>query len=633
VRELGIGVATGEHCANRIVFKQLLQARAIDFCQIDSCRLGGVNENLAVILMAAKYGVPVCPHAGGVGLCEYVQHLSMFDYIAVSGTMDGRVIEYVDHLHEHFEDPVVVRGGRYMAPTKSRLQHHDARRVAARPSVSWRRSLAGAGMNSTTYPRVASLKTAEAFRRHLEQSGIPLAFDDALAAPAASPLAQPIEVDGVRVGNRFCILPMEGWDGTRDGEPTDLTRRRWRNFGTSGAKLMWGGEAVAVRHDGRANPHQLMMSSRTVGAIAALREELVAAHRERFGANADSDLYVGLQLTHSGRYARPDVYDRPAPIAACANPILDRRFPNGVRVFEDSELDALVDDFVAAARLARDAGFRFVDVKACHGYLGHELLGARTRSGPYGGSIEGRTHFMRRVIEAIRSVVSGLGHRRPPVGVRHRALSQAARWRLARPRSGSSIRKRRSGLALSRVTNTSMRRWMTHARSCGCWRASASNGSASAAGSPYYNPHVQRPATFPPLDGYEPPEDPLRGVWRQIQATAILKRDFPRMVFVGSAYSYLQEWLPYVGQHNVREGLCDFIGLGRIALSYPDLPSDVLSGAPLKRTAFCRTFSDCTTGPRLGLVSGCYPLDPFYTARPEAARIRDVRTHAREEVR
>ena len=116
VRPLGVGVATGEHCANRIVFKQLLQADAIDFCQIDSCRLGGVNENLAVILMAAKFGVPVCPHAGGVGLCEYVQHLSMFDYVAVSGTMERRVIEYVDHLHEHFEDPVVVRRGRYIAP-------------------------------------------------------------------------------------------------------------------------------------------------------------------------------------------------------------------------------------------------------------------------------------------------------------------------------------------------------------------------------------------------------------------------------------------------------------------------------------------------------------------------------------
>ena len=113
-----VGVATGEHCANRILFKQLMQAEAIDFCQIDSCRLGGVNENLAVILMAAKFGVPVCPHAGGVGLCELVQHLSLFDYIAVSGRMDDRVTEFVDHLHEHFVDPVVVREGRYLAPTQ-----------------------------------------------------------------------------------------------------------------------------------------------------------------------------------------------------------------------------------------------------------------------------------------------------------------------------------------------------------------------------------------------------------------------------------------------------------------------------------------------------------------------------------
>jgi len=113
-----VGIATGEHAANRVVFKQLLQANAISFCQIDSCRLGGVNENLAVMLMAAKFGIPVCPHAGGVGLCEYVQHLSMFDFIAVSGTMEGRVIEFVDHLHEHFEEPVTVRRGRYLAPTK-----------------------------------------------------------------------------------------------------------------------------------------------------------------------------------------------------------------------------------------------------------------------------------------------------------------------------------------------------------------------------------------------------------------------------------------------------------------------------------------------------------------------------------
>jgi 2,4-dienoyl-CoA reductase-like NADH-dependent reductase (Old Yellow Enzyme family) len=483
-----------------------------------------------------------------------------------------------------------------------------------------------------TYPRVAALKTADLFRAHLRRSGIPLAFDEALAPPADSPLARSIDVNGVRVGNRFCILPMEGWDGTSDGEPSELTHRRWRNFGVSGAKLMWGGEAVAVRHDGRANPHQLVMTVRTQAAIGSLRETLVAAHRERFGAHADADLYVGLQLTHSGRYARPDVYDRPAPIAGCSNPILDRRFPRGIRVFEDGELDALVDDFVAAARLAREAGFRFVDVKACHGYLGHELLGARTRGGAYGGSLENRTRFMRRVIEGIRANVRDL-----EIAVRLSAFDTVP----YRKREGDQIgevepagddRAERPGFgvlecdeaidgaledarAVLRLLDTLGVRWV-----------------CVTAGSPYYNPHVQRPALFPPLDGYEPPEDPLRGVWRQIQATALLKRDFPRLVFVGSAYSYLQEWLPHVAQHNLREGLCDFVGLGRIALSYPALPADVLAGAPLKRGAFCRTFSDCTTGPRLGLVSGCYPLDPFYSARPEAVRIRGVRTGTRPQL-
>ena len=493
-------------------------------------------------------------------------------------------------------------------------------------------------MSRAPYPRVASLKSAKAFRAHLDVHGIPLAFDDQLAAPAESPLGRSIEVQGTRVGNRFCILPMEGWDGTSDGEPGDLTRRRWRNFGISGAKLMWGGEAVAVRQDGRANPHQLLMNARTQPAIASLREELVAAHRERFVSNADGDLSVGLQLTHSGRYARPAVSDRPAPIAACANPILDRRFPNGVRVFEDGELDRLVDDFVVAARLARAAGFSFVDVKACHGYLGHELLGARTRSGAYGGPLDNRTRFLRRVIEAIRASVGGL-----EIAVRLSVFDTIPYRKRASDQIGepepepsalspepSAGSQSQPGFGVLESDDT-LDAALEDAR--GVIRMLESldvRWICVTAGSPYYNPHVQRPAMFPPLDGYQPPEDPLRGVWRQVQATAILKRDFPRMVFVGSAYSYLQEWLPHVGQYNVREGLCDFVGLGRIALSYPDLPADVLSGAPLKRALFCRTFSDCTTGPRLGLVSGCYPLDAFYADRPEAIQIRTVRTQITE---
>ena len=485
-------------------------------------------------------------------------------------------------------------------------------------------------MSRTPYPRIATLKTAAAFRQHLDRSGIPLAFDDQLAAPEASPFARPIEVDGSRVGNRFCILPMEGWDGTSDGAPSELTRRRWRNFGISGAKLIWGGEAVAVRHDGRANPNQLVLNARTQPAIAAMREELTAAHRARFGAAADGDLLIGLQLTHSGRYARPAAYDRPAPLAATHHPVLDPRFPNGVPVIADAELSTLEDDFVAAARLAREAGFAFVDIKACHGYLGHELLAARGRPGRYGGSLENRTRFMRTVIERIRAEVPGLHvavrlsvfdmtpYRKRPDGIGepepvggHLGSVEGA----VLPGFGVLADDDRLGEALDdsrfvlRMLEGLGVRWI-----------------CATAGSPYYNPHIQRPAMFPPLDGYEPPEDPLRGVARQIQATALLKRDFPGLTFVGSAYSYLQEWLPHVGQRSLRDGLCDLVGLGRIVLSYPELPADVLAGAPLRRNAFCRTFSDCTTGPRLGLVSGCFPLDPFYTARPEAITVRNART-------
>jgi 2,4-dienoyl-CoA reductase-like NADH-dependent reductase (Old Yellow Enzyme family) len=149
------------------------------------------------------------------------------------------------------------------------------------------------------------------------------------------------------------------------------------------------------------------------------------------------------------------------------------------------------------------------------------------------------------------------------------------------------------------------------------------------AGSPYYNPHVQRPALFPPSDGYEPPEDPLRGVARHLLATARLKAEFPRVAIVGSGYSYLQEWLPHVGQAVVRAGEADFVGLGRLVLSYPDLPADVIAGRPLQRKRICRTFSDCTSAPRNGLVSGCFPLDPFYTKHPDAEKLR----HAKEALR
>jgi len=461
--------------------------------------------------------------------------------------------------------------------------------------------------------RIATLKTADALRVHLAQSRIALELDADLQSPSSSPFAHPFEMNGAQVGNRFCVLPMEGWDGTPEGEPSDLTRRRWRNFGISGAKLIWGGEAVAVRCDGRANPNQLVLSEKTAGAMARLRQELVAAHVDRFGS--DRGLLVGLQLTHSGRFARPHAGGRPEPLVAYHHPVLDRRFPAGVRLLSDEELDRLVADFVRAGRLALEAGFGFVDVKHCHGYLGHELLSARTRPGRYGGSFDNRTRFLREIVSGLRAEAKGLG-----IGVRLSAFDTVP-WRKDPDGAGQPEPSPGYECAFG-LFEGDLGRALDDAREL--LRRLDSLGVrwiCLTAGSPYYNPHVQRPALFPPSDGYAPPEDPLQGVARQIEAAARLKTEFPHLMFVGSAYSYLQEWLPNVGQRVLREGKADFIGIGRMVLAYPELPADVLEGRPLRRKSLCRTFSDCTTAPRNGLVSGCYPLDPFYSERPEAVKL------------
>ncbi len=475
-----------------------------------------------------------------------------------------------------------------------------------------------------TFPRVASFKTAASFRDHLRAHALGLDLEDTVEAAPHSPLAQPIDVDGVRVGNRFCILPMEGWDGTPDGEPSDLTRRRWRHFGVSGAKLIWGGEAVAIRQDGRANPNQLLLTPRTQSGVACLRHELVNAHRERFGSNADADLYVGLQLTHSGRYARPTGKMHSEPLAAYRHPLLDRRFPGGVRLMTDEDLDALVDQFVAAARLAFDAGFAFVDVKHCHGYLGHELLSARDREGRYGGSIENRTRLLRSIVEGIRTTVPGLG-----IAVRLSAFDTVPFHKDA---SGAGVAETqsasyRSAFGLLDEESSGLDAALADARELlTIVERLGVRWICVTAGSPYYNPHIQRPALFPPSDGYNPPEDPLVGVARHIHATARLKAAFPSLAIVGSAYSYLQDWLPHVAQYTVRRGMTDFVGLGRMVLAYPEFPADVLAGRALQRKRICRTFSDCTTGPRLGLVSGCYPLDPEYMKHPDAERLKTLKS-------
>jgi len=469
-----------------------------------------------------------------------------------------------------------------------------------------------------TYRRVAALKTADDFRNYVTQSGVDLPIDEALGTGPDAPLAQPYRrKNGFVIGNRFCMLPMEGWDGTTDGRPTDLIFRRWRRFGISGAKLIWGGEAVAVRADGRANPNQLMINEQNLSDLTALRKALVSAHQERF--EQTDDLLVGLQLTHSGRFARPYSKTRLEPMILYHHPILDAKFGIAPEkpLMSDDEIAHLVGDFVKAAQLAQQAGFQFVDVKHCHGYLGHELLSAVDRPGRYGGSFENRTRFLRKVVDGIRTEVPDLG-----IGVRVSAFDFVP----FRPGPDGRGEPEPFGETTYRYAfggdGTGVGVDLTEPRAFLDLLASLDIELVCiTGGSPYYNPHIQRPAIFPPSDGYQPPEDPLAGVARQIAVTAGLKQHRPDLLLVGSAYSYLQEWLPNVAQHVVRTGKADFVGLGRMVLTYPDMVDDVLTGRPLQRKRICRTFSDCTTAPRGGLVSGCYPLDDFYKNRPEAEQL------------
>lgn len=458
---------------------------------------------------------------------------------------------------------------------------------------------------------------------------------DIVANPggADSALATALEVrhaDGSTrmIGNRFCVHPMEGWDATTDGEPTDDTFRRWRRFGESGAKLIWGGEAFAVQPDGRANPNQLFLNPKadTHANMAALLSALRDTHAEHH--DHIDDLLVGLQLTHSGRFCRPQPGDFQPQIAE-ANPALARKYglEKSVHVLSDDALGTIRENVVRAAEMAADVGFDFVDVKCCHGYLLHELLGARTRPGDYGGSFENRTRLFTEIVEGIRSTRPNLliGCRvsitdlvpfeRSPVDGRGVPMTNESDlpWEHA------------FGVELTDPLKSEYSEPIKFVALCerlGLFMLNLTIGS------PYYCPHLQRPAAYPPSDGYRPPRDPLLEVVRHLKTVRAIQERCPEMPLVGSGYSYLQEWLPHVAEYEVANGHVDMIGLGRSMLSYPTLPTDVLAGKVLQRKLLCRTFSDCTTGPRNGLRSGCYPLDKEYAKRPEATTIRILRKEA-----
>jgi 2,4-dienoyl-CoA reductase-like NADH-dependent reductase (Old Yellow Enzyme family) len=484
------------------------------------------------------------------------------------------------------------------------------------------------------FARVAALKTAAAFREHLASLGVEIPCDDEIERGAASPLGRPVKtaINGKAIGNRFAVHPMEGWDGTRTGGVTDEVMRRWVRFGESGAKLICGGEAMAVRPDGRANPNQLIISKENLPGLTKIRTALAEAHAAKHGT-AD-DLVIGFQLTHSGRFCRPED-KRLQPRVAYRHPVLDRRFQvtSDAQVFSDDEIRDLIRDYVAAARVAWDAGADFVDVKHCHGYLLHEFLSARSRAGDYGGSFENRTRIVREIVAGIRESGNPI-----EIAVRLSAFDLAPfkpdPARTEPGKLGPGIPEEvpvpysyAFGVNENNPLQPDLTEALRFAELCGELGIKILNVTA---GSPYYNPHIQRPAAYPPSDGYQPAYDPLIDVARQVQATRFLKANAPEgLIIVGSAYSYLQEFLPLVAQAVVRDGWADMIGLGRMILSYPTLPGETIRGEGLNPKLICRTFSDCTTAPRNGMVSGCYPLDKFYANRPEAKRLKEMKKQAR----
>ena len=478
------------------------------------------------------------------------------------------------------------------------------------------------------YPRVARFRSPSDLRAHLATLDSPIPLDDALLSAAeGSPLAAAIDIGNRQAGNRWCIHPMEGWDASTDGLPTDMLLRRWRRFGESGAKLIWGGEAVAVVPEGRANPNQLCAPACGRAGFATLLSTVREAHRERHGST--DDLIVALQLTHSGRFSKPTTAGR-QPILAYQHPLLDGR--QGIDhadpscLLTDDDVERLIESYVAAARDAEAAGFDMVDLKACHGYLVHEFLSARRRSGRFGGDFAGRTRLLVTLIERVREACPRL-----LVGVRlslfdtvpwHKVGDHGEPW----PYQDSLPYDCGFGVDEQDPTRIDLDEPIQLLTTLRDLDVAAVNLSA---GSPYTVPHVIRPAAFPPSDGYPPPEDPLVGVWRQIDAARQAKAAVPGLVMVGSGYTYLQDYVVHAAQAAVRQGWIDMVGLGRMVLSYPELPADSLAGKPLVRGAVCRTFSDCTTAPRNGLRSGCYPLDDYYKSlEPEAAEMKAIKQRA-----
>jgi len=388
-----------------------------------------------------------------------------------------------------------------------------------------------------------------------------------------NPILEPIEIGGKKASNRLAVHPMEGCDSSNGGAPSDLTFRRYKRFSAGGSGLVWF-EATAVVHEGRSNPRQLYLCNETLDAFKALVEETRKA--------ATDDQILILQLTHSGRFSKPDGSKK--PITAQLNPELG---PQNGSVITDDELLFLQDSFVSAATLAAEAGFDGVDIKACHGYLISELLSSVNRAkSRYGGSFENRIRFLIEVSEKIKAAA-------PSIFITSRISAfDAAPGGFGTDKHNPEQEDLDEPRALIKKL-----------KSIGYPVVSISIGV------PYYKPHFGRPFNKITAGAQYPAEHPLIGVGRLIRITGDLQKTAPELPMTGAGFSWLRHYFPNVGAGILKEKNASIIGVGRSSFAYPDAPRDLKNNNALSPDKVCTGCSGCTQIMRDGGRTGCVIRD------------------------
>ena len=393
-------------------------------------------------------------------------------------------------------------------------------------------------------------------------------------------LGEPLNAAGLSFPNRLAIQPMEGCDGTADGAPGELTVRRYMRFAAGGAGLIWF-EAVAVVPEGRANPRQLWLTRQNLDSFKRLIDDIREVSQRENGFAPP----IIMQATHSGRYSKP--HGKPEPMIACHNPVYEQNAPIGdSRIVSDEYLDALPEKYAESARLAREAGFDGVDVKACHRYLISELFSARTRENSgYGGDFENRIRLYRDAVSAARSAVSkGMAVTSRlnvydgvpfPYGF---GVSEAGGLSPELSEPIALVKKLESlGVRLIDIT----------------------------IGNPYVNPHVNRPFDQGP---YAPPEHPFEGLGRMYSCVRSIKNACPGMTVVASGLSYARQFSPFIAAGLLRDGSADMAGFGREAFAYPNFSRDILRSV-FRAEECCVACGKCSELMRANSTAGCVIRD------------------------